>query len=564
MFGFKKKKSSVRSTQGRRFNQERHAVPEGTRSLRVSTLILSGMGVFMALIIAVGTTAMYFLFESEKAMQQLTRQGDRARQLQELSITMLDARMSLLMSAHSFQEAEQNSDPVPQGLAETYLQSAKEGIKQAQEIFMQFRSTIPAASEARRLMTRMIGFYQPYMDDGIEPMVQALESQDYVSFYFVNAEFGLMRYQAFERGLTDLAHHFEGVAKERLQEAGRQSQLAIVLMGASLGFGLLLMICLRLVMSRQVVLPLREAGHQLDLIANGDLTQAIRWQSGNEIGVLFDSMRRMQTSLQNMVRTVRQGVEEISSGSTQIYAGNTDLSSRTEQQAASLQETAASMEELASTVRQNSHTAAQADRLSQEAAQVAQRSGETVAQVISTMNHISQSSGQIADIVKVIDSIAFQTNILALNAAVEAARAGDQGKGFAVVAGEVRSLAQRSAQAAREIKLLIDSSVQDVKAGTEQVAAAGSVIREVVDSVTRVNTLMAEISSASQEQTAGIEQVNVAIGQMDAVVQQNAALVEQAATAAGSLQAQAIRVSESVAAFRVSGGDIIDMSHEAI
>lgn len=563
MFGLNKKKGLRQAAKQRLSDKHGSTASKGARGLRVSTLLLWGMSIFMVLIMAVGGAAIYFLYGSESSMRQLSAQSQRSQGLQELSVTMLDARVSLLMAARYFQEAvvDDNSDLSKRG--EETLQAAKNKIRKAQEIFGELRSKMPLEATGRRLMTRMVGYYQPYMDDGIEPMVQALESHDYSTFYFVNAEFGLIRYQAFQGGIDSLSVHYAKLAIEHQQEAELQSRMAMVVIGISLVIGLLLMVALKLILSRQVINPLREAGIQLDKIAGGDLTHRINYRSKNEIGVLFDSMRSMQASLQNMVLTVRQGVDEITSGSTQIYAGNTDLSARTEQQAASLQETAASMEQLASTVRQNSDTAAQADKLSQSTAEVAERSGKAVAELISTMNQISHSSGQIADIVNVIDGIAFQTNILALNAAVEAARAGEQGKGFAVVAGEVRSLAQRSAQAAREIKVLIEGSVQDVQVGTEQVDSAASVIREVVQQVNSVTTLVGEIASASQEQTSGIEQVNVAVGQMDSVVQQNAALVEEAAAAARSLLDQAERLSDVVATFKLNDGDIIDMPESA-
>src|SRR5690554_6767768 len=270
----------------------------------------------------------------------------------------------------------------------------------------------------------------------------------------------------------------------------------------------------------------------------------------------------MQDSLTRTVSTVRQGVEEINTGSREIYAGNTDLSSRTEQQAAALQETAASMGQLASTVRQNTDNAIEADRLAKGASSVAVRGGEAVTAVVGTMNELSDSSRQMSDIVSVIDGIAFQTNILALNAAVEAARAGEQGKGFAVVAGEVRSLAQRSAQAAKEIKHLIDESLAKVEAGARQARQAGEVMTEVVGSVEGVTTIMSEISSASHEQSEGIEQVNRAVLEMDGVTQQNAALVQEAAVAAGSLQDQAARLAEAVAVFKINASEVIDEPQE--
>ena len=304
-------------------------------------------------------------------------------------------------------------------------------------------------------------------------------------------------------------------------------------------------------MSRTVLTPLRSASNHFDRIASGDMTGKIDVKSNNEIGALFAALRRMQESLTATVARVRSGVEEINVGAREIADGNNDLSSRTEQQAASLEETAASMEQLASTVKQNADNARQANTLALGASGVAERGGNAVSEVVQTMHGISTSSKKMAEIVGVIDSIAFQTNILALNAAVEAARAGEQGKGFAVVAAEVRSLAQRSAQAAKEIKGLIDDSVNKVVTGSAQVESAGATMQEIVVSVKRVSDIIAEIAAASQEQSGGIDQVNQAVSQMDEVTQQNAALVEEAAAAAGALQSQAESLAEAVAVFRI-------------
>ena len=311
--------------------------------------------------------------------------------------------------------------------------------------------------------------------------------------------------------------------------------------------------------NRTVLRPLHEAGSHFDKISAGDFTARIEVRSTNEIGHLFAAIKRMQESLTRTVSAVRRGVDEINVGSREISAGNTDLSSRTEQQAASLEETAASMEELASTVKQNADNARQANQLAASASDVAERGGSAVSEVVSTMQEISASSRKISEIVSVIDGIAFQTNILALNAAVEAARAGEQGKGFAVVAGEVRSLAQRSAQAAKEIKGLIEDSVSKVGAGSQQVERAGATMQEIVASVKRVTDIMGEISAASEEQSSGIDQVNRAVSQMDEVTQQNAALVEEAAAAAGSLQEQAQRLAEAVAVFKINAGEVIEV-----
>jgi methyl-accepting chemotaxis protein len=294
-------------------------------------------------------------------------------------------------------------------------------------------------------------------------------------------------------------------------------------------------------------------------IADGDLNLQIEINQKDTTSMLF-MMRRMQEHLAATIVRIRQGTDAINTGAGEIAAGNLDLSSRTEQQAASLEETASSMEELTATVKQNADNARQAGQLAQSASDIAERGGEVVGQVVQTMQGITESSRKIADIIGVIDGIAFQTNILALNAAVEAARAGEQGRGFAVVASEVRSLAQRSAQAAKEIKGLIGDSVERVGTGSELVERAGTTMDEVVVAVKRVTDIMGEISAASEEQSHGIMQINQAVTQMDQVTQQNAALVEQAAAAAGALEGQARTLKEAVALFRV-GDEAMATAH---
>ncbi|MWL90620.1 PAS domain-containing methyl-accepting chemotaxis protein [Cupriavidus sp. SW-Y-13] len=299
----------------------------------------------------------------------------------------------------------------------------------------------------------------------------------------------------------------------------------------------------------------RPVGEMLDFalrMGAGDLTTTYEHKANDEVGSLSRAMRTMQRSLLSVVHDIQEGMASISTVTHQVAAGNNDLSQRTEQQAASLEETASSMEQLTGTVRQNADNARQATGLAATASETALRGGEAVGRVVQTMDEINEASHKIVDIIGVIEGIAFQTNILALNAAVEAARAGEQGRGFAVVAGEVRSLAQRSANAAKEIKGLIGNTVERVENGAAQVTDAGATMDEIVQAVKRVTDIMGEISSASAEQSTGIEQVNEAVAQMDEVTQQNAALVEQAAAAAGSLEEQADRLRESISTFRIS------------
>ncbi|HBI69802.1 MAG TPA: hypothetical protein DDZ22_12555 [Massilia sp.] len=320
------------------------------------------------------------------------------------------------------------------------------------------------------------------------------------------------------------------------------------------GMGLLALACgavFGVLLTRGITRPLVRAVGLARQVASGDLTARIDVTSRDEVGDLLAALQRMNASLLATVSEVRAGTETIVTASQQIASGNLDLSSRTEEQASSLEETASSMEELTSTVRQNAEHAREANVLARSASRIAVRGGEVVAQVVTTMASINESSKKIADIIGVIDGIAFQTNILALNAAVEAARAGEQGRGFAVVASEVRSLAQRSAGAAKEIRALIGDSVARVDAGGQLVEQAGSTMQEVVQGITRVTDIMAEIASASAEQTMGIEQVNAAITQMDDVTQQNAALVEEAAAAAASLEEQAASLALLVSTFKV-------------
>lgn len=345
---------------------------------------------------------------------------------------------------------------------------------------------------------------------------------------------------------TKMATETEAQATETIQWS------TVMLVGL---FGLTLLVCLSLalVTSTSIVRPLTDTVEVAKKFAAGDLTVHVKQEGTHEIGQLTQALRDMQQSLVGLVRNIQSGSQQVANASAEIASGNHDLSARTESQASSLEQTSSSMEQLGATVRQNADNARTANQLAQSASTVAVRGGEVVAQVVDTMKGINDSSRKISDIISVIDGIAFQTNILALNAAVEAARAGEQGRGFAVVAGEVRSLAQRSAEAAKEIKTLISASVDRVEQGSQLVDEAGNTMQEVVASIRRVTDIMGEISAASIEQSQGVAQVGEAVTQMDQVTQQNAALVEEMAAAASSLKNQAEELLSSANVLKIDG-----------
>ncbi|WP_063750887.1 methyl-accepting chemotaxis protein [Paraburkholderia nodosa] len=343
----------------------------------------------------------------------------------------------------------------------------------------------------------------------------------------------------------------QGAAKAR-EEAASSYHTALTATAVMMAVAAMIGIGAAVVITRSITVPMRTAVTIAQTVARGDLTSRIDVAGRDETSMLLRALKDMNANLAGLIGRVRAGCESIVTGSAQIATGSADLSTRTEEQAASLEETASSMEQLTATVRQNAESAKQGNALAINASETATRGGVVVGRVVETMQEISDSSAKVSEIIGVIEGIAFQTNILALNAAVEAARAGEQGRGFAVVAAEVRALAQRSASAAKEIKELIDVSVERVNTGAKQVGEAGLTIGEVVRSVQRVTDLMGEIAAASREQHTGIEQVNQAVVQMDQLTQQNAALVEEASAAAQSMSDQALELRDAVAAFRVN------------
>ena len=362
------------------------------------------------------------------------------------------------------------------------------------------------------------------------------------------------RQQAYFAALEQLVSYQTGLMEAAGQASVRQAEQTRLIIVLLSGGAALAGILLAVQASNSITRPLLQALGVARQVAAGDLTSKVLVSARDETGQLLQALNAMNTSLQDIVGQVRGGTDTIADASQRIASGNLDLSARTGQQAGSLRHTADSMAQLTTTVKQNAGHARQANQMAALASQVAVRGGAVVAQVVGTMGAINTSSKKIVDIIAVIDGIAFQTNILALNAAVEAARAGEQGRGFAVVASEVRNLAQRSSQAAREVKALIDDSVSQVAAGSKLVNEAGATMDQIVDSVRGVTDIMGDINGASQAQEAGIEQINLAIAEMDKVTRQNAALVEQAASGAESLQDEASRLAQVVSRFRLERG----------
>jgi methyl-accepting chemotaxis protein-1 (serine sensor receptor) len=393
-----------------------------------------------------------------------------------------------------------------------------------------------------------------YIDNGVRALTQAVRQNDAARIETLFMKQMQAAYGEFNTASTKLDEYQVAAAKESYEAsqaiAGRIFKTAV----AAIVLGAILIVVSSFTLLRAILRPLGSALEHFEAMARGDLSTHIDVQSRNEMGKLLQGLADMQRQLAVTVRNVRDSSTSIATASSEIAAGNMNLSTRTEQQAGSLEETASSLEELTATVKQNADNARQANQLALNASEVAVRGGQLVSQVVDTMGSINSSSKKIVDIIAVIDGIAFQTNILALNAAVEAARAGEQGRGFAVVAGEVRNLAQRSAAAAKEIKELITTSVNNVDAGADLVDKAGTTMGDIVSSVARVTDIMAEIMAAGEEQGAGIEQINQAIAQMDQVTQQNAALVEEAAAAADSLQEQAQGLAQMVDTFRLDSG----------
>ena len=510
------------------------------KNIKISTRILGTFGVLVVLLLAMVAMALMQFRAMQSSSEVITEKAlPSVEVINTLNTDLVRARLLELRHVN-------NSEPAYIADVEKQFEHLQHRLGEEKAIY----EPLILTEQERQIYTQFLSERERYVELN-KQLFEVSHSGDKEKAKELLGGESLKLYNTSSATLQKLIKYNSDAAKAETQAAAAAYKRAITLLVTGAVIAVLIAVMAGLWLVRSIRAPLQQAVQAADRVANGDLSGVIHVERQDETGQLLNALERMQGSLVQTVRTVRQNAEGVASASSQIASGNADLSSRTEEQASALEETAASMEQLGSTVRQNADNARAANQMAVNASQVAAQGGAVVAEVVETMKGINNSSHQIADIISVIDSIAFQTNILALNAAVEAARAGEQGRGFAVVAGEVRTLAQRSAEAAKEIKALITTSVERVQQGTQLVDKAGATMTDIVSAIRRVTDLMAEISAASQEQSQGVAQVGEAVTQMDQTTQQNAALVEESAAAAGALRKQAQDLVQAVAVFQL-------------
>ncbi|EFO7362363.1 methyl-accepting chemotaxis citrate transducer [Salmonella enterica] len=515
------------------------------KNIKVITGVIATLGIFSALLLVTG-----ILFYSAVSSDRLNFQNASALSYQQQELggsfqTLIETRVTINRVA--IRMLKNQRDPASLDAMNTLLTNAGASLNEAEKHFNNYVNSEAIAGKDPALDAQAeASFKQMY--DVLQQSIHYLKADNY-------AAYGNLDAQKAQDDMEQVYDQWLSQNAQLIKLASDQNQSSFTQMQWTLGIILLIVLIVLafiwLGLQRVLLRPLQRIMAHIQTIADGDLTHEIEAEGRSEMGQLAAGLKTMQQSSIRTVSAVRDNADSIYTGAGEISAGSSDLSSRTEQQASALEETAASMEQLTATVRQNTDNARQATGLAKTASETARKGGRVVDNVVNTMNDIAESSEKIVDITSVIDGIAFQTNILALNAAVEAARAGEQGRGFAVVAGEVRTLASRSAQAAKEIKVLIENSVSRIVTGSTQVREAGETMKEIVNAVTRVTDIMGEIASASDEQSKGIEQVAQAVSEMDSVTQQNASLVEESAAAAAALEDQANELRQAVAAFRI-------------
>ena len=533
--------------------QYKLSIWQNLRLVPLFSMIFGGILLLFALCIGL---ASYFLIQSNNSLNDATEEIQIRMGISNSSNHLRTARLNVLQSGAAARIGEMDGYRADLARTETRIKQAREGFK----LYMDRKAKTPADIALDEPLTAS---FNAYIDKGLKPMIESAKQGSFEGIVAQETDVTRKLDDAYNAVLLKAIKIRTDRAEAINAEAAHQSRIGFIAMAVAFAAALLLVLLTFVFLRRVVITPLRQSVDRIERIAQGDLTAPEQAYGRSEIGSLLHNLQLMQASLVRTVGTVREGAVAIYQGSSEISAGNTDLSSRTEEQASALEQTAASMEQLTATVKQNAENAHHASQLAADASGKARSGGDLVSGVVQTMNNISGSSKKIAEITNVINSIAFQTNILALNAAVEAARAGEQGRGFAVVASEVRNLAQRSAQAAKEIETLIAESVGLITNGSRQVGEAGNTMGEIVEAVRRVTDIMAEIAAASDEQSRGIQQVSLAVTEMDNVTQQNASLVEEASSAAASLEDQAGRLTQAVAVFRLNDAPVAHVAKAA-
>ncbi|HSH49866.1 MAG TPA: methyl-accepting chemotaxis protein [Halomonas sp.] len=512
------------------------------RNLSIRAGLLLAFGILVMMVLSISALSFYASSVSGSALHELVRVNLAQANAANRAEVHLNEMRSHIVRFGEYNRRNMGKE------ASVELRLAVDSLARADERMAEFRNTvIGSLPERRRLMGELTASY----DDLVSPAFrEALHASDMDKVFGLRAQFSeagnrfaeqMREFMAFSEARSEI-----GYAKAS-QVAGWLSKVQI----GAIVLALLVAAVVLTLITRRVVAPLREAVTHCGRIAKGDLTATIRTGSGNEIGQLLGALGDMQQQMKHLVGSLRASSDNVASGASQIAAGSQDLSARTEQQAAALQETASSMEEIASTVRQNTETADKANQLSGDAASKAESGASEVEETVALMQGMEESSRRIGEIIEVIDSIAFQTNILALNASVEAARAGEHGRGFAVVASEVRQLASRSAQSAQEIRGMVNEICERIQQGAAQAGRSGEGIREVVEAIRQMATMINELAHSAQEQQFGVEQVGSAVTEMDTVTQQNASLVQQTSTAAVTLEGESRRLADLIATFRV-------------
>ncbi|KAJ9432678.1 MULTISPECIES: methyl-accepting chemotaxis protein [Enterobacterales] len=533
--------------------QYKLSIWQNLRLMPLFSMIFGGILLLFALCIGL---ASYFLIQSNNSLNDATEEIQIRMGISNSSNHLRTARLNVLQSGAAARIGEMDGYRADLARTETRIKQAREGFK----LYMDRKAKTPADIALDEPLTAS---FNAYIDKGLKPMIESAKQGSFEGIVAQETDVTRKLDDAYNAVLLKAIKIRTDRAEAINAAAAHQSRVGFIAMAIAFVAALVLVLLTFVFLRRVVINPLRQSVDRIERIAQGDLTAPEQAYGRSEIGSLLHNLQLMQASLVRTVGTVREGAVAIYQGSSEISAGNTDLSSRTEEQASALEQTAASMEQLTATVKQNAENAHHASQLAADASGKARSGGDLVSGVVQTMNNISGSSKKIAEITNVINSIAFQTNILALNAAVEAARAGEQGRGFAVVASEVRNLAQRSAQAAKEIETLIAESVGLITNGSRQVGEAGNTMGEIVEAVRRVTDIMAEIAAASDEQSRGIQQVSLAVTEMDNVTQQNASLVEEASSAAASLEDQAGRLTQAVAVFRLNDAPVAQVAKAA-